>query len=92
MSIAYKPTSIHSFAGSLSLKISYGYTVKEKNDAFISNVEKLVQEIYIAGGIDTLPWVVDIFPSRKLRTLDSVPSNTDMVHFSGAFTRLAPRD
>jgi hypothetical protein len=52
-------------AGSVVLKIAYGYTTKEKEDPFILSAEGLLRQLSLAVDLHALPWMVDVFPSCK---------------------------
>jgi hypothetical protein len=59
-----------SFAGSIVLKIAYGYTTKEKDDPLIISAEELFRELSLIITLDTWPWMVDLFPFCKWLILD----------------------
>jgi hypothetical protein len=54
--------SVCSFAGSIVLKITYGYTTKEQDDPLILSAEKVMRAFNLAASLDTVPWMVDLFP------------------------------
>jgi hypothetical protein len=56
---------VYSFVGSIVLKITYGYTTKEQDDPFILRAERVMQELFLAGSPDQMPWLVDFFPIRE---------------------------
>lgn len=67
---------IRDFSGSIALKISYGYTTKDKDDPLIFSAEKVLQEFSAIMNFDSLPWMVDLFPS-----LEKLPSWFPGTHF-----------
>jgi hypothetical protein len=58
------------FAGSIVLKIAYGYTTREKDDPIIIDADKLLRELSLVVTLDTWPWMVDLFPFCKWLILD----------------------